>query len=91
MTYQFLCNSQFKYVSYNPKGLKYPSQVGAILKWEKPCIIKVYDEHGTNIKQHPELSWKKNRDGICYARRVKQEFWVSSTTYIEDPHCKQVL
>ncbi|CAN6311540.1 unnamed protein product [Urochloa humidicola] len=71
---------QFKYVVYNPKGLKYPSQVGAILKREYPGIIKVYDEQGNVVRQHPALSWndyywKKNRDGICYARRVKQEFW----------------
>jgi len=79
----FFCNSQFKYVNYNPKGLKYRSQVGAILKREYPGIIKVYDEHGTVVKQHPALSWndyywKKNREGICYARRVKQEFLVSN-------------
>nr|TKW07760.1 hypothetical protein SEVIR_7G328500v2 [Setaria viridis] len=78
LTYEFLCNSQFNYVAYNPKGLKYPSQLGAILKREYPGTIKVYDEPGNVVKQHPALSWndyywKKNRDGICYARRVKQE------------------
>nr|TKW09465.1 hypothetical protein SEVIR_6G103100v2 [Setaria viridis] len=40
---------QFKYVAYNPKGLKYPSQVGAILKREDPGIIKVYDEQGNKL------------------------------------------
>ncbi|CAN6340144.1 unnamed protein product [Urochloa humidicola] len=77
---------QFKYAVYNPKGLKYPSQVGAILKREYPGIIKVYDEQGNVVRQHPALSWndyywKKNRDGICYARRVKQEFWKIFTVH----------
>ena len=57
--------------------------MGAILKREYPGIIKVYDEQGNVVKQHPAMSWndyywKKNRDGICYASRVKQEFWVSN-------------
>jgi len=57
--------------------------VGAILKREYPSIIKVYDEQGNVVKQHPAMPWndyywEKNRDGIRYASRVKQEFWVSN-------------
>jgi len=31
--------------------------VGAILKREYPGIIKVYDEQGNVVKQHPAMSW----------------------------------
>ena len=82
LTCELIRNSQFKYVNYNPKGLKYPSQLGAILKREYPGMIKVYDDHGTVVKHQPALSWndyywKKNKNGVYYAKRVKQEFWVS--------------
>jgi hypothetical protein len=76
--------SQFKYVGYNPKGYKYPSQVGVILKREYPGIIQIYDDNdGTVVNRHPAFSWndyywKRDEHGICYARRVKAEFWVSN-------------
>jgi len=43
-------------------------------------MIKVYDDHGTVVKHQPALSWndyywKKKKNGVCYAKRVKQEFW----------------
>lgn len=71
---------QFKYVGYTPRGYKYPSQVGAILKREYPGIITVYDDDGTIVKQQPTLSWndyywKKNEHGVCYAQRVKHVIW----------------
>jgi hypothetical protein len=77
-------------VGYTPKGkgYKYPSQVGVILKREYPGIIKVYEDDGTVVKRQPAFSWndyywKKDEHGICYAKKVKAEFWVSKLPRID--------
>jgi len=43
--------------------------VGAILKREYPGIIKVYDEQGNVVKQHPAMSWND-----YYWKRIEMEF-----------------
>uniref|UniRef100_J3MAG6 Uncharacterized protein n=1 Tax=Oryza brachyantha TaxID=4533 RepID=J3MAG6_ORYBR len=71
---------QFRYANYDPNGLKYASQVGAILKRQYPGIIKAYNDEGDIVDKHPTMSWndffwKKNDSGVSYARQVKQECW----------------
>uniref|UniRef100_A0A0A9CSY7 Uncharacterized protein n=1 Tax=Arundo donax TaxID=35708 RepID=A0A0A9CSY7_ARUDO len=73
-------DSQFTYVVYNPKGLKYPSQVGAILKRAYPGIVIVYDDDGNEVVRRPAFSWndyywKNNGRGVACAKQVKEEFW----------------
>jgi hypothetical protein len=62
--------------------------LGVILKRIYPGIIKVYDDDGSIVKRQPALSWndyywKKYMDGICYAKKVKAEFWVSKLSRLD--------
>ena len=81
MICHILCYRQFTYVNYNPKGYKYGSQVGVIIKRLYPGEIKICDDEGRVVETRAALSWhdyfyKKDELGLTYARRVKQEFWV---------------